>query len=87
MRLTCTYNVRSAGRSGFSSNERIVATYSESTKATTILVDADIVTIGLTAKLLQEQYDIFFRQHPDLKERVDAAISEALNQENKNESY
>lgn len=87
MRLTCTYNVRSAGRSGFSSSERIVATYSESTKATTILVDADIVTIGLTAKLLQEQYDLFFKQHPEFKERVDAAISEALNQEDMNESY
>lgn len=87
MRITCTYNIRSAGRSVFSSSERIVATYSESTRATTILVDADIVTIGLTAKLLQEQYDLFFKQHPDLKERVDVAISEALNQEDWNEPY
>lgn len=81
MRLTCTFNVRSEGKDGFSSSERITATYSAATRATNILVDADIVTIGLTAKLLQEQYDLFFRQHPELKDRVDAAIDEALRQE------
>ena len=84
MRLTCTFNVRSEGKNGFSNGERITATYSAATKATTVIVDADIVTIGLTAKLLQEQYDLFFRQHPELKDRVDTAINEALRQEDKN---
>lgn len=85
MRLTCTYNVRSTTGASFGAEERIVATYSEKNKATTILVDADIVTIGLTARLLQEQYDAFFAEHPALRERVDAAITEALELEGINE--
>jgi len=77
--LTCTYNVRSDGRPGFGSDERIVATYSRHTKATHLLVDADIVTIGLTARLLQKQYDDFLKNMPDIKVRVDKAITEVLN--------
>lgn len=78
MRLTCFYNVRSDGKAGLGSGERITATYSPYTEATTIFVDADIVTIGLTAKLLQEQYDLFFAAHPEMREQVDAAINKAL---------
>ena len=78
MRLTCSYNVRSEGKAGFGSGERITATYSPSTETTTVFVDADIVTIGLTAKLLQEQYDSFFEQHPDMRKRVDRAIEDAI---------
>lgn len=78
MRLTCIYNVRSDGKAGLGSSERITATYSPATEATSVFVDADIVTIGLTAKLLQEQYDLFFEAHPEMREQVDAAISKAL---------
>ena len=79
MILTCTYNVRSDGRPGFGSDEKIVATYSQHTRTTNLLVDADIVTIGLTARLLQQQYDDFLKNKPDIKARVDKVITEELN--------
>lgn len=78
MILTCTFNVRSDGRPGFGSDEKIVATYSRRSKTTHLLIDADNVTIGLTAQLLQQQYESFLKDKPDIKAQVDSVIQEVL---------
>lgn len=76
MRLSTSYNLRVD--SMYASNEKIVASYSKANNTTTLVVDADIVTIGLVARLLQEQYDAFLSTMPDMKTHVDKAIDAAM---------
>ena len=58
----------------------ITAKYNHQKQLTTIICDADIVTIGVTLRTLEYKYEDYLKTlSPDIAQRVREAVGEALN--------
>lgn len=58
----------------------ITAKYNHQKQLTTIICDADIVTIGVTMRTLEYKYEEYLKTlSPDMAQRVREAVGEALN--------
>lgn len=58
----------------------ITAKYNHQKQLTTIICDADIVTIGVTMRTLEYKYEVYLKTlSPDIAQRVREAVGEALN--------
>lgn len=58
----------------------ITAKYTHERQLTSIICDADIVTIGVTMRTLEYKYEEYLKTlSPDMAQRVREAVGEALN--------
>ena len=58
----------------------ITVKYTDERQLTSIICDADIVTIGVTMRILEEKYKDYLKTLPaDMAQRVREAVGEALN--------